>query len=139
MSELTDQFVALVSGLTDLSPIMPQIGEIWLTSVHRNFAEGGRFGSEPFGGGSEHWIPSKDGGKTLERSGGLEGSITVTTAGNEATLQSSHPAAAIQNYGGVAGIHHSVTIPAHPFAVLQSEDLVRFVDVIAEHYAKLLG
>lgn len=91
--------------MQDLSPVMPEIGQIHLASVQKNFRVGGRTGSNPFGGGSAHWIPSgrakRQSGKTLIDSGQLSASITYQIAGNRVIIGTNKVYGGIHQYGGV--------------------------------------
>ena len=74
-----DDFIGRITQAMDFSPLFPQIREIVLNSVSRNFSEEGRFGTGDFDGGSEHWKKSKraikQGGQTLSEKSALRKSI----------------------------------------------------------------
>jgi phage gpG-like protein len=99
----------------DFSPAFGKIKQVVQTSIDRNFSEGGRFGSEKLGGGTEKWLPSKrakkQSGKTLTDTGQLAASIRVaiTQQGKQVVIEvgSNKAYAAIHQFGGV------VDVPAH--------------------------
>lgn len=147
LKEFRDQLQQLVEQAKDLTPIAGAIRNILLTSIDRNFSEGGRYGTENvFGGGSTRWKPSgraqgqdsttvvkrdkagkfrkqKVGGQTLVDTGQLAASIQVHVVGNTVQIGTNKIYGAIHNYGGTAGRNQSARIPARPFLVIQNEDL----------------
>ncbi len=102
--ELTRAVLAI--GDVDLTPVMPAIAQILISSVEENFLVGGRYqvvGGE-YTGGTQKWKQSKraqkDGGQTLVDSGLLAASITAHYTHDSITLSSDRVYAAIQHYGG---------------------------------------
>jgi phage virion morphogenesis protein len=103
-------------------PLMKNLGEIALQSVEENFEVGGRPKWQPLAPAT---IKAKGHSKPLIASGVLKNVVMRATA-NE-VIVGVQPAAkeyaAIQHFGGKAGRHQSVTIPARPFMLLQPEVL----------------
>lgn len=119
--ELNRLVTGFVRGVSDLSPIMPEIGEILIFSVEQNFLEGGRYSDGPggtFEGGTQKWKPTKSsqgstettrdrkgrfkktGGRILQDTGLLAASINVQTMSDSIILTSPMAYAAIHQYGG---------------------------------------
>ena len=87
LTDFEQKFIEKLAHI-NLSQIFPGIKQVILTSIDKNFREGGRFGNEnEFGGGKEKWLPShrasKDrgykgktfSGKTLVDKGQLVASV----------------------------------------------------------------
>lgn len=144
LKEFRDQLQQLVEQAKDLTPIAGAIRNILLTSIDRNFSEGGRYGTENvFGGGSTRWKPSgraqRDGGQTLVDTGQLAASIQVNVVGNSVQIGTNKIYGAIHNYGGTAGRNQSARIPARPFLVIQNEDLEDIGESLARYLIRLVG
>lgn len=142
---LNEKIRALTERLSDLSPIMEEIGEGMHSSIQRNFAVGGRFGNDNvFGGGTQQWIPSQraiaEGGQTLKKttSSGLAGSVDYRVEGNTIVIGTNKVYGAIHHFGGETGRNHAVTLPARPWMVLQNEDLEDIEATITDYYSRLL-
>lgn len=139
-----EQLLQLGDLAKDLTPVAPAIRNILITSIDRNFSEGGRYGTDNvFGGGSTRWKPSgraqRQSGQTLVDTGQLAASIQVTVVGNTVQIGTNKVYGPIHNFGGSAGRGHSVAIPARPFLVIQNEDLEDIGEAIVRHLAKLVG
>jgi len=114
----------------DFSPVFRKIQQVVQTSIDRNFSEGGRFGSEKLGGGTEKWLPSKrakkQSGKTLTDTGQLAASIrvAVTQQGKQVNIEvgSNKAYAAIHQFGGV------VDVPAHSATSKLARKKIRVMD-----------
>lgn len=144
LKEFQQQLLKLGEQAKDLTPIAGAIRNILITSIDRNFSEGGRYGTENvFGGGSTRWKPSgraqRDSGQTLVDTGQLAASIQVSVVGNSVQIGTNKVYGAIHHYGGRAGRGGSVVIPARPFLVIQNEDLEDIGTAFLNHVAKLLG
>lgn len=140
----------IASRMKDFSPLLPDVGDMLRSSVSRNFAAGGRYGSGELGGGARRWLPSgrakAEGGITLSRDGHLATSIRWDIdAGGGIVLSSNLVYAAIHNFGskglpggvirpksgkflrftigGAVVFARAVEIPARPFLVVQEEDV----------------
>lgn len=130
-------FALLGKRVSDLAPVMNEIGEALVSSVQRNFLVGGRFGkANPYGGGLQHWIPSgravKESGGTLTDTGQLAASITFRVSGATGlTIGTNKVYGAIHQYGGKAGRNRSTVIPARPFVVIQDDDLQEIADILS--------
>lgn len=143
-ANISHQLAALAQELTNLSPIMDEIGELLLASFQANFQAGGRIGTETvFGGGSEQWLLSQraiaEDGRTLLDTAQLASSIYYRTSGNSITFGSNKVYARIHQLGGKTGKGHAVEIPARPYLVIQSIDLIDIQQVIAYYYASLFS
>ncbi len=164
-------------SLFDLRPVMPEVEQVLLASVDRNFRAGGRYmvlGNGEFAGGDQKWQKSKatkdgrttrrSGGRTLEDTGALAASPTAQWGDDYIVLVSALAYAAIQHYGGTihhpggtpyivlgdgraqflrkdgeypAGVQftkpHDITIPEHPYLVIQEEDFDEIAYAIADY------
>ncbi len=92
--------------------LSPQIRELLITSINRNFQVGGRYGKDnPFGGGSTKWKKSKravlQSGMTLQDTGQMAASLRVQVKfeGNKLIIQmgSNKKYAAHQHFGSKEG------------------------------------
>jgi len=123
----------------NLRPALKIIGEIGLTSIQRNFEEGGR---------PKKWKPlalstikqrrrqGKWPGQILVRlgiGGGLLGSITYRTYPSKVVWSARKIYAAIQHFGGKAGRGHKVTIPARAYMLFQREDRTEFEETLRDY------
>lgn len=122
----------------DLRPAMKTIGEIVLTSVQRNFEEGGR---------PDKWQDLVDVTKHRREkqgrwpgqilvgsgvSGGLLSSISYRAFSDNVKISAKKKYAAIHHFGGQAGRGRKVTIPARPYMLLQDEDWREINDVLKD-------
>lgn len=146
----------LSARVRNLAPVLPDIGEMFRSSIDQNFAVGGRFGSEPFGGGKERWKISirarEQGGQTLLDTRRLSASVGYSISGNTVSVGSNVIYGALHHFGkkiegksggflyfriGKRGSNlyrkRSVTIPARPWLVLQSEDVTEAVEIVASY------
>ena len=140
------QFInTLLAVFSDISPALPEIGEILVSSIATNFEVGGRHGGANEFGGSDAqgtWIPSKrairDSGQTLVDTARLSSSIVYEVSGNQILVGTNVEYAAIHQFGGMTGRGHAVNIVARPYLVIQNEDLREIDLAIANHYARRL-
>lgn len=142
MDEL-EQLRVLLSGLaqrmTNVNPVLDELGEISVSSIQRNFQEGGRFGSGPFGGGTSKWAPSKRSvrdtdtarsrtGKTLIDTGRLAASVTFSRADNTLLIGTNVVYAVVHQFG--AAIAH----PGGSKYIVLGPGVVRFVSKGAKRF-----
>lgn len=132
---------AIIAKITDISPLLKTHGETIMTSIQRNYLAGGRFGADnPYGGGSEHWIPSHraeaEGGKTELDTGDQASRWTYRVSGDTLTISNNRVDVPIHQFGGKTGRNHAVLIPMRPIAVVQNEDLDTMRDDTAEFYRR---
>ena len=129
----------MLARVKNLRPAMRIIGEIGLTSIQRNFEEGGR---------PKKWKPlaastikqrRRQGrwpGQILVRLGigsGLLGSISYRVFPSKVVWSAKKIYAAIQHFGGKAGRGHKVKIPARAYMLFQREDREEFRDALSEY------
>lgn len=141
-----------LQGMTTkaLQKALPEIVEVFRTSIDFNFRKGGRFGNGVFGGGKERWKISarakREEGQTLVDTRRLANSITVELKGRKIVIGTNTKYAAIHQFGGIikaktkkglifniAGKFYraqSVKIPARPFMVLQDSDITLTKEII---------
>lgn len=120
--------------------LAPQIRELLITSINRNFQVGGRYGNDnPFGGGNTKWIKSKrairQSGMTLLDTGQMAASIRVQVKfeGNQLIIQmGSNKEYASQHQFGYTK-SNKVKIPARPFLVIQNEDIANIRNMIVKN------
>ena len=160
LDDLRKQLHQFGEVFQDLTPVAGAIRNILMTSIDRNFSEGGRYGTDNvFGGGATRWKPSgrasgqdsitvtkrdkkgrfrkeKVGGQTLVDTGQLAASIQVSVVGHTVQIGTNKIYGAIHHFGGKAGRGHSVSIPARPFLVVQNEDLEDIGEAIVRYLAK---
>lgn len=139
---LQKRIAALQSGLSDLKPVLRVWGEIGVSSIARNFEEGGR---------PKRWKPLSPVTLALRRrrrKGTRSGRVAVSTKvlfvtgtlsrvrytvlANSVQLGTAPAArayAAIHQYGGRAGRNRKVHIPARPYMLLQQEDIAEITRV----------
>lgn len=135
------QFAARMSDPRIFERAIPDIRQTIQTSIEDNFRAGGRYGNDnPWGGGTQSWAPTQRGGQILVDTADLLNSITVDVrieaGGIVIEIRSGKAYAAIQNYGGEAGVNRSVTLPPRPYAVIQDEDIRMIVEIITEEMAR---
>lgn len=152
----------IVDKVDDISPILPEFGEVTVASIQRNFSLGGRYGTDnEFGGGSNTWVPSlraeEQGGVTLNDRNILSNSITYEVTGkDELSVGTNSLYGPIHNFGGEIEPKNSpflmfrlangafvktkkVVIPERPFVVIQNEDLVEYGEITIAYYTALLS
>lgn len=118
----------------DFAPIAPQIRQIVLTSIDRNFSAGGRFGPGLLGGGGQHWEPSQrtaeDDGQTLVDTGLGAASIQVEvlTGNGRLILKVGGKEYLIYNHFG----SETINLPRRPVFVLQDEDFKEVIKLIIQ-------
>jgi len=119
---------ALRRAVSDMQPLMAEIGEVLVSQTLESFEEGRAPDGSP-------WPPSErvlaHGGQTLMDTGQLRASLSreVEVLPDEVWVGSSKVYAAIHQLGGQAGRGHGVRIPARPF--LPDEDTVDMDEVMA--------
>ncbi len=134
--EMKQLLRSLSRKMSNMRPLMSELGEIAISSIEKNFEVGGRYSSpESWRGGSRKWKPlaaptikqrAKKGywpGKILQRVGQLAASISKKVSRDSVSVGTNKIYAAIQQFGGKAGRGHKVTIPARPYIVIQDEDI----------------
>jgi phage gpG-like protein len=155
LKQLESYLTKLFGKMKDLSPVMDELEDIGIESIHRNFDEGGRTGTGMLGGGTQKWKPSARGGKTLLNNGQLRDSIHASHDKTSMTFATAWKSAAAHNFGavikpkkgkylifsiGTAKIFAlMVTLPKREFMVLQDEDVDDMVDVVMDYYVALSG
>ncbi len=104
---LSASLTEMKRNLFDLRPSMPEIEQVLVRSIDRNFQEGGRYqivGSEATGG-SQRWKQSKrvqrSGGITLQDTGALAASVTAQSGADHIILSAARIYAAAQHFGAV--------------------------------------
>jgi phage gpG-like protein len=143
-------FAKFVSALTrtfdDIAPLLPEIGEIIVSSVQTNFEVGGRHGTANEYGGSDApgtWTRSQraidDNGQTLLDTGRLAASIVWAISGETLFIGTNVEYGAIHQFGGLTGKGHVVNIIPRPYLVLQNEDLRAIKDAVVEFYSRRIG
>jgi phage virion morphogenesis protein len=126
--DVTPLLVKLKARMSTLAPLMKNCGEILLTSIRKNFEQGGRpakwqgLKTSTIRGRmlQGHWP-----GKILVRhgvSGGLLGSISYRASSDKVVVSANKTYAAIHHFGGKAGRGHKANIPARPYMMVQNED-----------------
>ena len=129
----------MLQRVKNLRPALKIIGETGLTSIQRNFEEGGR---------PKKWKPlalstikqrrrqGKWPGQILVRlgfGGGLLGSISYRVTPSKVRWTAKKIYAAIQHFGGKAGRGHKATIPARAYMLFQREDREDFRETLREY------
>jgi len=155
--EICEALSALRRRMSNLRPVMKNIGETVYASIRRNFEVGGR---------PKRWEPSlrvkREGGQTLIRKGaggGLLGSLSYDPEMDRVTVSASKEYAAIHHYGGNTGPsiirakngkalfwpgarhpvksvkHPGAKIPARPYMLVQNEDWTEIAGIINRYLA----
>lgn len=134
------QLAEALSGV-DFAPIALDIRQIALTSLDRNFSEGGRFGVGLLGGGEQHWVESqranRDEGQTLVDTGLGVASLQVEVFTGNGRLE--------LRLGGKEYLiyHHfgseKINLPRRPVFVLQDADIEAVKKVIQKFVGSYLG
>ena len=129
----------MLARVSNLRPVTRAIGEAGLTSIQRNFEEGGR---------PVKWKPlaastirqrKRQGnwpGQILMRrgaGGGLLGSIFYKAYSTKTVWTARKVYAAIHHFGGKAGRGHKAQIPARPHMLFQREDREEFIDIVRDY------
>ena len=122
---ITDQFTPLLNEMAlsgeDLSPVLGQIGELMVDSVHENFDWQGR---------PELWEPRQDDNywPILMHTGNLLHSIHYEVEGGfSVSVGSDVP---------YAGFHQQGTskMPARPFLLIQDQDTNEIENLLVQHF-----
>ncbi|WP_457571295.1 phage virion morphogenesis protein [Desulfovulcanus sp.] len=132
--------------MSNLTPVMEEIGEIIVSSAQENFERQGRYSSPgSWKGGSNKWKPLKPAtikqrmrkgywpGKTLQQRGRLKSSIGYRAGKNSVEIGTNLAYAAIHQFGGRAGRNLTAEIPARPYLVVQEEDLEEIREIITDY------
>ena len=117
MSEL----LSLEQKASDMTPVMMDIGDLLVESVHKNFEHGGRPGT---------WEPRKDNNPwpLLMKTGELYNSIEANASQNDVYVDA----------GAEYGVYHNEgtsTIPQREFLVIQDEDLAAIDEMIFQYFS----
>lgn len=154
-------FERLQKKMSDMTPVMQEVGEIVRTSVVRNFEVGGRYSEAGnWRGGSRTWKPlsiatlfagkkgrfvTKSGRykkgveeklknrAILVKEGHLLDSIKWKASSDKVEIGTNKVYASIHQLGGPAGRELKVNIPARPFMVVQDEDISEIKRAILRH------
>jgi phage virion morphogenesis protein len=114
----------LVVKMTDLTPVMREIGEILVEQTDSAF-ESGR---SP---GGKDWEPSKraqaTGGQTLIDTAILRNSITAQASADEVEVGTNVVYAAIHQLGGKTGRAAKTVLPARPF--LPDQESIDWIEI----------
>jgi len=127
--EIRPMLAELKKRMGTLLPLMKNVGELALTSIKKNFEEGGR---------PRKWQRLKPSTIIQKRREGHLGAGILVRHGflksatykafSDKVIISNRPEAkdyaAIHHFGGKAGRGHKVSIPDRPFMMLQKEDWV---------------
>jgi len=126
--------------VSDMTPVMREIGGIVRTSVIKNFEVGGRYKAKgSIEGGAKRWRPRKKSRpqRILIQSGRLMGSINARPSSDSVKIGPDNVVyGAIHQLGGKAGRGKKVTIPARPYLVIQQEDKTEMIKAIDRHLKK---
>nr|DAS37256.1 MAG TPA: virion morphogenesis protein [Caudoviricetes sp.] len=106
-SQLERGLGQLLHNLTRRKAVNAAIAAELLSLTEDNF--------ENEGWGGQRWKPTQRGGKILQLSGQLAGSISTSATNSFARIGSNKKYAAIHHLGGKAGRGRKVTIPARPY------------------------
>lgn len=129
----------MLARLENTAPLMRTIGEIGLTSIQRNFEEGGRprkWKELKLSTIKQRQRQGKWPGQILVRlgiGGGLLGSISYKATKRRVILSAVKIYAAIHHFGGKAGRGHKTTIPARPYMLLQREDHAEIRETVRDY------
>jgi len=147
--KLDSRLMRLAQTLTDVTPMLEEIGMIGERTIKRNFKDGGR---------PDKWPTStrarKQGGQTLMDTGNLRSSVSHQVMGKEVAVGSNVLYGPIHHFGGTirpkSGKYlrfpnpsgegwifaKSVTIPARPWLVFHKQTAGAFNSVIRRHVEK---
>jgi len=130
----------------DLHRVMGEIALIIKSSIDENFNVGGRYGSGPYGGGSERWPLShrvrEEGGITLTDTAHLKASIVVVPTPRGVVVSSAREDFPTHHFGDRREIWGGPMIgifPPRPIAVVQDEDIEEIQEVISRNAEKIIG
>lgn len=117
--EIERKLGKMLDGVSNLEPLMDEIGGIMVASTQDNF-ENSR------GPDGTAWIPSKrardEGGKTLIDFGILFSTVTHNATNDSVEWGSGMVYAGIHNFGGNAGRSGSTKLPARPYLGISVSD-----------------
>ena len=155
MSSAADGLQRLAQGLQQRSPLMREIAALMGEAVEDNFAAQGR----PAWAGLKS--ASRRGGKLLQDTGRLAGSVTQQSDNNTAAVGTNVKYAAIHQFGGqtsphvirprnkralafggrvVKSLNHpGSAIPARPFLQLAPADEERIAQTVEDYLRRLIG
>jgi phage virion morphogenesis protein len=115
----------------NLGPVMKTIGEIVVTSINRNFEEGGRPKWKRL---AKATIRAKKHAKPLIKEGLLMGSIKRKAYKDRVVIgPDAFPHAAIHQFGGKAGRGRKTIIPARPYLKVHNEDWAEIKEVLNDY------
>jgi phage virion morphogenesis protein len=132
----------MLARLSNLRPALRIIGEAGMTSIQRNFEEGGRprkWKKLKLSTIKQRRRQGKWPGQILVRtgvSGGLLGSISYRVTPSKVRWTAKKDYAAIHHFGGKAGRGRKVTIPARPYMMFQREDRAEFREALKEYVVR---
>lgn len=120
ISGTTEEHIPLFN--TNLTETMDKASKLMLTSVQRNFGEGGR----------PKWKDLKKGGQSfLYQKGNLLRGIHREFDATSATVSTSPWVGnRIHQFGGWAGRNHASFIPARPYMMFQEEDVKKLNEMV---------
>ncbi len=126
----------LLKQAGDLTPAMEIIGEIGVSSIQKNFEQGGRPDKWPEladATKAQRIKMNKWPGELLVNSGDLK-RISYQASGKKVVMTPANvPYAAIHQFGGQAGRGRKVKIPAREYLLFQDEDVVEAKAVVMDH------
>ncbi len=126
-----------ISRCRDFTPALEIVGELGVSSIQKNFEEGGRPGWPDLAESTkaQRQKTGKWPGEILVRSGTLKRISTEVTkdAVTFSPGAGSAAYAAIQNFGGMAGRGRKTRIPAREFLMFQDEDGIEIQAIFADH------
>lgn len=153
-----EEFENLVARIAVSPTFLNDVGNILITSVTRNFEEGGRVSNtnspSTVVGGNAQWKDlspvtkfarsqtnrkgkagtSDNAFNILVRSGRLRNSINYKITGGTLQVGTNVKYAAIHHFGGMAGKNKKVSIPSRPFLVVQDEDIEEITQLLKESF-----
>jgi phage virion morphogenesis protein len=125
--------------MDNTKPAFEIIGDIVLSSIQRNFEEGGR--PDKWAQLAQATIDKRIETRrwpgqiliSLGAGGGLLGSIFFQAFTDKVVLAANKIYAAIHHFGGQAGRNKSVTIPKRPYMLVQDEDWEEIKEALTDY------
>lgn len=125
----------LAASVRDLTGPLREIGDYLVSRTKRRFDVGR-------GPDGIAWEPSRraldEGGKTLVDRGHLRDSISRHVGKSGVVVGSGMVYAAIHEFGGRAGRHHAVHLPARPYLALDQSDHDYILEVVDDWLRRVL-
>ncbi len=135
LDAIDDKVVSMLAAAGDLTAVMDDIGASLVVSTQDRFERGETPAGQP-------WEPSQrviqHGGQTLIDHSHLVSSMTHNPFRDSVEAGTNMVYAAIQNFGGQAGVAGAATIPAREFMGFDAEDEAMIMEKLTGYLSEVM-